>query len=50
MESHGDNLAAIVMEPTRHTDPEPGFLEGVRERDHGISAGAGFNPTLAHLT
>jgi glutamate-1-semialdehyde 2,1-aminomutase len=25
-------LAAVVMEPTRHTDPEPGFLEGVRER------------------
>lgn len=29
---HGDDLAAIVMEPTRHTDPAPGFLEGVRER------------------
>ncbi len=29
---HGKDLAAIVMEPTRHTDPEPGFLEGVRER------------------
>lgn len=31
-------LAAVVMEPTRHTDPEPGFLEGVRERcdRHGI--------------
>lgn len=29
---HGGDLAAIVMEPTRHTDPEPGFLEGVRER------------------
>lgn len=29
---HGSDLAAIVMEPTRHTDPEPGFLEGVRER------------------
>lgn len=28
----GDDLAAIVMEPTRHTDPAPGFLEGVRER------------------
>lgn len=23
-------LAAIVMEPTRHREPEPGFLEGVR--------------------
>jgi glutamate-1-semialdehyde 2,1-aminomutase len=28
----GDGLAAIVMEPTRNVDPEPGFLEGVRER------------------
>jgi glutamate-1-semialdehyde 2,1-aminomutase len=28
---HGDGLAAVVMEPTRHVDPEPGFLEGVRE-------------------
>lgn len=25
-------FAAIVMETTRHQDPEPGFLEGVRER------------------
>lgn len=29
---HRRELAAIVMEPTRHTDPAPGFLEGVRER------------------
>ena len=29
---HGGDLAAIVMEPTRHADPAPGFLEGVRER------------------
>ena len=28
---HGQDLAAVVMEPTRSTDPEPGFLEGVRE-------------------
>jgi glutamate-1-semialdehyde 2,1-aminomutase len=34
----GDDLAAIVMEPTRNVDPEPGFLEGVRERAdrHGV--------------
>ncbi|MFG0332717.1 MAG: aminotransferase class III-fold pyridoxal phosphate-dependent enzyme, partial [Maioricimonas sp. JB049] len=32
IDRHGDQLAAIVMEPTRHTDPEPGFLEDVRER------------------
>lgn len=28
----GDDLAAIVMEPTRNVDPDPAFLEGVRER------------------
>ena len=35
---HGGDMAAIVMEPTRHTDPEPGFLEGVRERADRIGA------------
>ncbi|MCC7084913.1 MAG: aminotransferase class III-fold pyridoxal phosphate-dependent enzyme [Pirellulales bacterium] len=25
------NVAAVVMEPTRSVDPEPGFLQGVRE-------------------
>ena len=29
---HGPELGAIVMEPIRYTDPEPGFLESVRER------------------
>jgi glutamate-1-semialdehyde 2,1-aminomutase len=28
---HGHQLAAVVMEPTRAVDPQPGFLEGVRE-------------------
>jgi len=28
---HRDELAAIVMEPVRRYNPEPGFLEGVRE-------------------
>jgi glutamate-1-semialdehyde 2,1-aminomutase len=27
---HGPRLAAVVMEPTRNTEPKPGFLEGVR--------------------
>jgi len=27
---HGNNLAAVVMEPVRSTPPQPGFLEGVR--------------------
>lgn len=28
---HAADLAAVVMEPTRSVDPQPGFLEGVRE-------------------
>ena len=28
---HSDELAAVVMEPTRYVDPAPGFLEGVRD-------------------
>lgn len=35
---HGSELAAIVMEPTRQTDPAPGFLEGVRQRCDRIGA------------
>lgn len=35
---HGDKLAAIVMETTRGIDPEPGFLEGVRERANKAGA------------
>ncbi|MEZ6132760.1 MAG: aminotransferase class III-fold pyridoxal phosphate-dependent enzyme [Planctomycetaceae bacterium] len=38
VEAHGHELAAIVMEPTRHTDPQPGFLEGIRERCDRIGA------------
>ncbi len=30
VDERGDELAAIVLEPTRTKDPEPGFLEGVR--------------------
>ncbi len=29
---HGNELAAVVMEPTRYIDPNPGFLEAVREQ------------------
>jgi glutamate-1-semialdehyde 2,1-aminomutase len=35
---HGGNLAAVVIETTRYVDPEPGFLEGVRERCDRIGA------------
>ncbi len=30
IKTHGHEIAAVVMEPTRSADPEPGFLEGVR--------------------
>ncbi|OXM83052.1 aminotransferase class III-fold pyridoxal phosphate-dependent enzyme [Paenibacillus rigui] len=30
VEEHGDDLGVIIMEPRRETDPEPGFLQGVR--------------------
>ncbi|MBI3987444.1 MAG: aminotransferase class III-fold pyridoxal phosphate-dependent enzyme [Lentisphaerae bacterium] len=30
----GKNLAAVVMEPCRNMDPEPGFLEFVRDLTH----------------
>ncbi len=36
--AHGDDLAAIVMEPTRYDDPQPGFLEGIREIADRIGA------------
>jgi len=35
---HGDSLAAVMIEPTRYVDPEPGFLEGVRERTRRVGA------------
>jgi len=55
---HGKELAAIVMEPIRGEDPEPGFLEGVRglADECGavlivdeISAGFRLNSGGAHL-
>ncbi|MFC1452007.1 aminotransferase class III-fold pyridoxal phosphate-dependent enzyme [Verrucomicrobiota bacterium] len=38
VEQHGPRLAAVVMEPCRYADPEPGFLEYVRDRAHGAGA------------
>ncbi len=34
IDNYGDRLAAVVMEPCRHHDPEPGFLEFVRDNAH----------------
>jgi len=38
LEDHGDDLAAVVMEPMRHHLPEAGFLEYVRDRAHRAGA------------
>ncbi|MFA5903075.1 MAG: aminotransferase class III-fold pyridoxal phosphate-dependent enzyme, partial [Desulfobacula sp.] len=55
---HKKNLAAIVMEPIRDHQPDPGFIEGVREiaNETGavlvvdeISAAFRFNTGGAHL-
>jgi glutamate-1-semialdehyde 2,1-aminomutase len=38
LDEHGDRLAAVIMEPCRGHDPEPGFLEFVREGAHNCGA------------
>lgn len=35
---HGPDLAAVVMEPTRTLDPQPGFLEGARRLSDQVGA------------
>ena len=35
---HGKRLATVVMEPARHHDPEPGFLEYVRKETRRVGA------------
>jgi len=39
----GRDLAAIVMEPTRSSDPSPGFLERIREICHRCGAALVFD-------
>jgi len=34
LDNYGDRLAAVIMEPCRSHDPEPGFLELVRDGAH----------------
>ena len=34
LDEHGDRLAAVIMEPCRSHDPEPGFLEFIRDGVH----------------
>jgi len=31
IQDHGNELAAVIMEPCRYNDPEPGFLEYIRD-------------------
>jgi glutamate-1-semialdehyde 2,1-aminomutase len=38
VDRHGDQLAAVIMEPTRSDHPAPGFLEGVRDLCHRAGA------------
>lgn len=38
IDEHGSRLAAVVMEPCRYQDPEPGFLEFVRDAAHRAGA------------
>ncbi len=38
VDEHGDRLAVVVMEPCRYHDPEPGFLEFVRDEAHRVGA------------
>lgn len=38
IDSHGDRLAVVIMEPCRYTDPEPGFLHGVLDAAHRCGA------------
>ncbi len=38
IDDYGDRLAAVVMEPCRNHDPEPGFLELVRDSAHHCGA------------
>lgn len=38
LNTYGDRLAAIVMEPCRSHDPDPGFLQSVRDGAHRVGA------------
>lgn len=44
---YGDRLAAVVMEPCRRVDPEPGFLEHIRRRSHEVGALLVFDEVTA---
>lgn len=35
---HGERLAAVIMEPCRYVDPDPGYLAYLRESAHRVGA------------
>lgn len=47
--SHGDRLAAIVMEPVRGNDPLPGFLQSVRDAANRCGAALIFDEVTSAL-
>jgi glutamate-1-semialdehyde 2,1-aminomutase len=56
--THHDRLAGVIMEPTRNTEPAPGFLAGVRELCDScgarlvfdeVTTGFRFHPGGVHL-
>ncbi len=49
VEAHGAELAAIVMEPVRGHDPEPGFLAGVRAAADRVGAVLVFDEVTSGL-
>lgn len=38
IDTYGDKIAAVIMEPCRNKNPAPGFLEHVREQAHRCGA------------
>lgn len=47
--ARGGELAAVVMEPVRGTNPDPGFLEGVRDLAHRAGAVLVFDEVTSAL-
>jgi glutamate-1-semialdehyde 2,1-aminomutase len=43
LDAHGERLAAVIMEPCRSQDPDPGFLEFVRDGAHRVGALLAFD-------
>ena len=49
VDMHGNDLAAIVMEPVRGHEPAPGFLAGVRDTAEGAGAVLVFDEVTSGL-